>query len=397
MRRYFLALIGLLLLTPILSAQEKQPAVTYGRVTMSGERQYEWLDLLGIAANELTADVNDPVYSVRLRVDVWEPGDKEKPRWSGAFGSGITFKEKTPVRCTFRLYFMPPRLKNTVPDNCYPAYLSMETRRDGQWAGDNPTGWFNRERLAFPENYMGIEGATMSVSAHLYDVPPGAFDHPVPFFHYCVAHTGYSMKETPEETRKANPHAVHIIGWLEPVLEEHSLANRNRSTSPPKPATNAPSQKQPLALLPAGAAAPTWELERIGGGEKFSSAVLQGKVSIINFWTTWCGHCLVEMPAFIELQEKYGSQGLQFVGLNMDRELSKPGVERFVKWQFVGKPLNYPVLFASPAIEKLYGGIDALPTTYIVGRDGKIVDGWKGEISKADLEKRIGTYLRDQK
>lgn len=389
MRRHPLHLICWFLLSGLALGQDGRPAVTYGRVTMSYSREYEWMDLLGIKANELTANIADPVFGARLRIEVWEPGDQEKPKWSATFGSVYTFKEKTPMNCTFRIYFVPPKLRDLIQQKAYPAWLTWQIHRPGDWTEDNPVGWVNQEQLTFPENYLAIEGYRLSVSPNLYEIHAHKFDRPLPFFHYSVANESFSMKATPEETRKANPHAVHIIGWLEPLLEEndfhHPKISSRESTQQSSKTTEAP-------LLAPGVSAPKWELQNIDGG-KLSSEDLRGKITVINFWASWCGHCLAEFPTFVDLQQKYGEQGVQFVTLNVDRQLSVPGLQRFVKWNFVEKPLNFPILLAPESVEKSFGNVDSLPTTYLVDAFGKIVYGCKGEIPRADLEKRLQELL----
>jgi len=392
MRRLLLFVLPLIGVMDSIQAQDKPPAISYGRVTMSGGREYEMLDLLGIQANELTATITDPVYGARLKIEVWEPGDKE-PRWTGRFGIDATFKEKTAITYTFRLYFVPPKLKGTVPSETYPAWLTWEMRRGGAWAADNPTAWLGKARLALPDNYLAIEGYELSRAAGIYDVKAQKFDQPVPFFDHYVSKGGYgiTMLATPEATRKANPDCVHIIAWLEPLLE------KNDFYAPARPKTGDGNAKElnassPLPLLPIGSPAPKWELSELGG-KQFSSEALKGKISVVNFWATWCGHCLVEMPDFVALQEKFRGDGVQFIGLNVDRELSVPGLERFLKWHFVETPINYPVLLAPESTEKLFGGIDGLPTTYIIDAEGKVVFGCKGEFAKGDLERRLRTLL----
>jgi len=381
-------LLALCLLTPaLLLAQERSPTVLYGRSTLSGGRENEWLDLMGIEAEELTANISDPVFGVRLRIEVWEPGDTGKPKWSDTFTSG-QFKEKCPLQCQIRIYFVPARLKEAMPPQVYPAWLVLKTNRGGEYAADNPTEWTTTHRIAFPENYLSLEGCQMNQSAHLYDARRQTFDRALPFFHYCAAHGPVAMRNTPEDTRKANPGAAHIIAWLEPILDKTSPDQRK----PTSPAPEAEKAASPAPLPAVGSKAPTWELENLAGG-KFSAHELEGKISVINFWTSWCGHCRVEMPGFAELQKEYGPKGVQFVGLNIDRELSVPALRRFLKWNYIEAPLNYPMLLAPPSIEGLFGGIAELPTTYLVDRSGKIVDGWKGEIRKTDLEKKIASLL----
>lgn len=115
-----------------------------------------------------------------------------------------------------------------------------------------------------------------------------------------------------------------------------------------------------------------------------------GKVMVVNFWATWCPPCKKEMPAFIELQEKYGSAGLQFVGIALD-DLDK--VVDFIDTMGV----EYPILVGqddATAVSDAYGNrLGALPYTAVVDRDGIIVKTFRGEVSKKAIEKVINHHL----
>jgi thiol-disulfide isomerase/thioredoxin len=102
-------------------------------------------------------------------------------------------------------------------------------------------------------------------------------------------------------------------------------------------------------------------------GRTISSADLQGKVTIINFWATWCPPCRAEIPDLVALQTKYGDR-LQIVGVSQD-EGPVDGVKRFAAAQ----QMNYPVVMTSPEIEKAFPGVTALPTSFILDRQGRIV------------------------
>lgn len=102
-------------------------------------------------------------------------------------------------------------------------------------------------------------------------------------------------------------------------------------------------------------------------GDMVSTAALKGKVVILNFWATWCGPCREEIPELIALQAQYKDQ-IQIVGISED-EAPPAQVAQFV--QKAG--INYPVVMSSGPLEKEYGGIAALPTSFFVNRDGRVV------------------------
>jgi peroxiredoxin len=133
--------------------------------------------------------------------------------------------------------------------------------------------------------------------------------------------------------------------------------------------------------------APDFSLEALDGKTVHLSD-LRGKAVLLNFWATWCGPCKIEMPWFVELQNQYASQGLQIVGVAMD-DASKEDIAKFTKDMGV----NYPILIGKEAVGDQYGGVPALPESFIIGRDGKIVDKILGLRGKAEIEDSIKKAL----
>jgi thiol-disulfide isomerase/thioredoxin len=133
--------------------------------------------------------------------------------------------------------------------------------------------------------------------------------------------------------------------------------------------------------------APDFSLEVLGGATMRLSD-LRGKAVLLNFWATWCGPCKIEMPWFVDFQKQYGSQGLQIVGVAMD-DSSKDDIAKFAKDMGV----NYPILIGKEAVGEQYGGVNALPETFLIGRDGKIVDKIIGLEGKAEIEDAIKKAL----
>ena len=113
-------------------------------------------------------------------------------------------------------------------------------------------------------------------------------------------------------------------------------------------------------------------------GRSISSADLRGKVVIVNFWATWCPPCRAEIPDLIALQNKYGDR-LQVIGISQD-EGPVDGVKRFVAAQ----RMNYPVVMTTPEVEKAFPGVSALPTSFILDREGRVVQRHVGLLN-ADL------------
>jgi len=135
------------------------------------------------------------------------------------------------------------------------------------------------------------------------------------------------------------------------------------------------------------AAAPDFTLEALDG-KSMRLSDLRGKAVLLNFWATWCGPCKIETPWLVELQNQYGQNGLQVVGVEMGDD-SKEEITKFMKDMGV----NYPVLIGKEAVGEAYGGVPALPETFFIGRDGKIVDKIIGLKGKGEIEDSIKKAL----
>jgi thiol-disulfide isomerase/thioredoxin len=136
--------------------------------------------------------------------------------------------------------------------------------------------------------------------------------------------------------------------------------------------------------------APDFSLESLDG-KTLRLSDLRGKAVLLNFWATWCGPCKIEMPWFVDLQKQYGSQGLQIVGVAMD-DASKEDIGKFAKDMGV----NYPILIGKESVGDQYGGVPALPESFLISRDGKIVDKIIGLRGKAEIEDAVKKALEAQ-
>ncbi|HLJ49837.1 MAG TPA: redoxin domain-containing protein [Bryobacteraceae bacterium] len=113
----------------------------------------------------------------------------------------------------------------------------------------------------------------------------------------------------------------------------------------------------------------------------------KGKVVILDFWATWCGPCKIEIPWFMEFEQEYKDRGFAVVGVSMDEDgwsAVKPYIE--------ARKINYRILLGNDHVGDLYGGVESLPTTFLIDRTGKIAavhvglemgkDGFKNEIDR---------------
>jgi cytochrome c biogenesis protein CcmG/thiol:disulfide interchange protein DsbE len=118
-------------------------------------------------------------------------------------------------------------------------------------------------------------------------------------------------------------------------------------------------------------------------GKTVKLSDFKGKVVLLNFWATWCGPCKIEIPWFIEFEQAYRDKGLVILGVAMDEE----GWEA-VKPYMDSKKINYRVVIGDDITAQRYGGVESLPTTFLIDREGRTAGVHVGLVSKKD-------YLND--
>jgi thiol-disulfide isomerase/thioredoxin len=108
-------------------------------------------------------------------------------------------------------------------------------------------------------------------------------------------------------------------------------------------------------------------------GKAFDQKSLAGKVVLVDFWATWCGPCIAEIPNVLEQYEKYHDKGFEVVGVSLDQD--REALEKFVAEQ----KIPWPILFEKPEGEgwqhplATFYGITGIPTVVLIGRDGKVI------------------------
>jgi peroxiredoxin len=163
--------------------------------------------------------------------------------------------------------------------------------------------------------------------------------------------------------------AVAALLWscsgVEPHVEAQSIKNR-------KPAAN-------FTL-------------RDANGATVKLSDYRGKVVLLNFWATWCGPCTLEIPWFIEFEQQYKTQGFAVVGVSMDEDGWNA-----IKPYVTAHKMNYRVLLGDDSVSQLYGGVDSLPTTFIIDREGRVAfPPHIGLAGKNEYLKEIQSLLNEQ-
>jgi len=137
-----------------------------------------------------------------------------------------------------------------------------------------------------------------------------------------------------------------------------------------------------------GEPAPEFSREQMNG-ETFRLADHRGEIVVVNFWATWCPPCRKEIPGFIQLQNELGAQGVTFVGVSLDEtgfEAVRPYAQKM--------DINYPLVVGSDRLARMYGGVRALPTSFVVGPAGTVQYARPGFLPEAELRRQLEPLLK---
>ena len=110
---------------------------------------------------------------------------------------------------------------------------------------------------------------------------------------------------------------------------------------------------------------------------------------VIDFWATWCGPCKTEIPGYIELQKKYGKDGLVIIGVDYSDPKGPANVKKFAE----KNGMNYLIVMGDEGVAEAFGGIEGIPTTFLINREGRIVHQKVGAWDHAQYEALVKKIL----
>ncbi len=154
--------------------------------------------------------------------------------------------------------------------------------------------------------------------------------------------------------------------------------------------SSAPPTARAASVKPLGERkpAPDFALKDIDG-QTVHLSDYKGKVVILDFWATWCGPCRMEIPWFIDLQRRNKDRGLEVLGVSMD-DNGWADVKPFL----TEMKINYRVVIGNDQTAEVYGGVESLPTTFLIDRDGKIAVVHVGLANRKDIEDGVEQLLQ---
>jgi cytochrome c biogenesis protein CcmG/thiol:disulfide interchange protein DsbE len=123
-------------------------------------------------------------------------------------------------------------------------------------------------------------------------------------------------------------------------------------------------------------------------GRQVSLSDYRGKIVLLNFWATWCGPCRIEIPWFIDFERQFKDRGFAVLGVSMDEggwDAVRPYIARM--------RVNYRVLVGDSMVSDLYGGVESLPTSFMIDRDGRVARVHIGLVSRSEYQNDINALL----
>jgi peroxiredoxin len=174
--------------------------------------------------------------------------------------------------------------------------------------------------------------------------------------------------------------------------KQDKASQMEEASKAPAPAAGMTSQSDSPAGSDVGRdrrSAPDFVLRDLNG-KSVKLSDFRGKVVIVDFWATWCPPCRMEIPHFVALQKQYKSQGLEIIGVSLDQggvQVVKPFAEQ--------NQINYTMLVDGMSVASMYGGIQSIPTTFVLDKNGRIVQKLVGYNDRSVFDALAKTLLAE--
>lgn len=198
-----------------------------------------------------------------------------------------------------------------------------------------------------------------------------------------IGWSGYRNYQLRKQQAAGQQHAPQMVL----VPDGQTLASETPTAGDPQAA-----QPQPMKGKPA----PSFTLPDLNG-KQVSLADYKGKAVLLNFWATWCGPCKLEMPWLVQLRDKYKDQGFEVLGIESDNYDDDPkGLATYkagVVKSATALGVDYPILLKGDSISKPYGGLDGLPNSFYVDRNGIVTAQIVGLADRDEIEANIKKAL----
>jgi peroxiredoxin len=125
-------------------------------------------------------------------------------------------------------------------------------------------------------------------------------------------------------------------------------------------------------------------------GHSVKLSALRGQVVLLNFWATWCPPCNEEVPWFVELQSRHPAPGLAVLGVSMDDD----GWKSVAPW-VAARNINYTMVLGSRQVAQSYGGVESLPSTFLIDKEGRIARSYIGKVDRRTYESEVMALLAE--